>query len=145
MTSHIQLAAAESALGSVGAGGTALALFAILFFGIRKGGKQLPANAALVIAFIASVFSIAAGGIWAKPSEALGSVLAGITGAGGQLGDIGPGAIAIVITAAVWYSSLNAKWSAVWGYIAAIAYGAAGGLWAVPIEVIRTGFTAMGL
>ncbi|GAA2457047.1 hypothetical protein [Streptomyces macrosporus] len=133
-------------LGSIGAGGTALVLAAILFFGIRKGGKRkLPPNGALVVAFAAAIFTVVAGGIWAYPSQVVSNILAGITGGSSALGDIGPGAIAIVITVAVWYTDFSAKWCAVWGFVAAVVYGAAGGIWAMPIEIIRTAFASMGL
>jgi len=143
---YLYLAAPEGPLfGSVGAGGLSLVLWGLLFFGIRKGGKTLPTRAVLVIAFAAGVMSVAAAGIWAYPSAAVENVLSGLTGQSSQLGDIGPGAIALLITTAVWYSDLNAKWTAIWGYAAAVVYGAAGGIWLMPIELIRTAFASVGL
>lgn len=132
-------------LGSIGAGGTALVLLTILVLGIRGKKHPLPTTGALIVAFAASIFCVAAGGVWGYPSEVVRPVIARFTSGNSFLGDIGPGALALAVTAILWYVNLSPKWTAIWAYIAAVIYGAAGGIWVVPIETIYTAFSAVGL
>lgn len=135
-------------LGSLGAGGLALALTVLLILGIKgKGKRKLSSTAAMVIAFVAGTMYAGAGGIWAWPAQLISQGLLGVgVGRGdGPFGEVGMGAIATIIAVVIWFAGLRPARSAIVGIIAATVWAAAGGIWIVPSEVVATVATSWGV
>ncbi|WP_346132423.1 hypothetical protein [Streptomyces carpaticus] len=127
--------------GHIGAGGLAvLALLGILL-GTRKGAKNaLPANAALVMGFVASSVFAGAGGVWALPADLIrkGLSAAGVGDPSGPFGTVGLGAVALGVTLFIWFVNFKPRASAWMGLLLATVYAAAGGAWGIlPAIVAR--------
>jgi hypothetical protein len=132
-------ASGETIFGPVGAGGLALALTVLLFFGVKGKGKiKLAERAAGIVAFLAGTSYAAAGQIWANPERITSQGLTGFgvgTG-GGPLGNVGVGAVALVLFILMLTFPLTPVTSAVLGMISAFVFPAAGdgSLFAIPTE-----------
>ncbi|MFF8485182.1 hypothetical protein [Streptomyces antibioticus] len=132
-------ASGETIFGPVGAGGLALVLTALLVFGIKGKGKvKFGTRAAGIVAFLAGTSYAAAGQIWANPEKITSQGLTGFgvgTG-GGPLGNVGLGAVALLLVVIALTAPLTAVTSGVLGMVAAFVFPAAGAgsVFAVPTE-----------
>ncbi|MGW1129873.1 hypothetical protein [Streptomyces sp. NPDC002526] len=156
MLEHIETAQALAAgiegdriLGSVGSGGLALGLTAILVVGIKepkKGGKirrKLTASEASVIGVMAGTSYMAAGSIWTTGgdlSDAFSSVLTG-----GAFGSVGIGAVSGFLAAIMYFREMRPGVAALVSIIAAGVWAKAGGIWGVPESLILTAAGALGV
>jgi hypothetical protein len=150
-------------LGSVGAGGIALALTVILIAGIRdpkgapaaagaapSGGgkkgrirKKLTSDQAQWTGVAAGTFYMAAGSIWTIGRN-LSDAYAGIVTNGGW-GNAGMGAASLVLAALMYFRELAPGKAALCGIVAAGVWAQAGGIWGLPQALILTGGHAIGL
>lgn len=152
-------------LGSVGAGGIALALTVILIAGIREakgapaaagpggasagGGKKgrirkrLTSDQAQWTGVAAGTFYMTAGSIWTIGRN-LSDAYAGIVTNGGW-GQAGMGAASLVLAALMYFRELAPGKAAFIGIVAAGVWAQAGGIWGLPQALILTGGHAIGL
>lgn len=150
-------------LGSVGAGGIALALTVILLAGIREpkgapasagpggaggGGKKgrirkrLTSDQAQWTGIAAGTFYMVAGSIWTvgkNLSDAFASVFTG-----GGFGSAGMGAVALLLAALMYFREMAPGKAACTGILAAGVWAQAGGIWGLPQALILTGAHAIG-
>lgn len=150
-------------LGSVGAGGIALVLTAILWTGIRepkggggdgpggKGGgggkksrirKRLTSDQAQWVGVAAGTFYMVAGSIWVvgkNLSDAFASVFTG-----GGFGTAGMGAVSLLLASIMYFRELSPGKAAFTGVLAAGVWAQAGGIWGLPQALILTGAHAIG-
>jgi hypothetical protein len=150
-------------LGSVGAGGIALVLTAILWTGIRdpKGGgggpkgdggggggkksrirKRLTSDQAQWVGVAAGTFYMVAGSIWVvgkNLSDAFASVFTG-----GGFGTAGLGAVSLLLASIMYFRELSPGKAAFTGIITAGVWAQAGGIWGLPQALILTGAHAIG-
>lgn len=134
--------------GSLGAGGLALALTALLILGIRGRGKvRLSRDHAAIVGFLAGTAYGAAGSIWATAPDATRQGLAGlgVGRADGPFGTVGLGAVALLLVLWLWFGSPGIRTAGLVGIVAATVFAAAGGIWAIPANLVATGFVSFGL
>jgi hypothetical protein len=151
-------------LGSVGSGGIAMALTAILVAGIRepkgggggaapgKGGggggkksrirRRLTSDQAQWTGVIAGTLYMAAGSIWTIGKN-LSDAYAGLITNGGW-GQAGMGAAALILAAIMYFIELAPGKAAITGILAAGVWAQAGGIWGLPQALILTGARAVG-
>lgn len=136
------LAASETgaAFGALGAGGLALALTVLLILGVKGQGRvKLKENPALICAFIAGTAFSAAGKIWANPERITEQGLTGLgVGTGsGPFGDVGIGAVALVLLVLMLCWKLTPLRGAIIGLIAAVVWPLTGEatVWALPCQL----------
>lgn len=123
-------------IGHLGAGGLALVALLLLILGTRTKAKhKLKSVPALIWGFVAMTVWIGAGGVWAAPSDFLRQLLVQASEMG-AIGDMGAGAIALITVGVVWFVDLQPRGSAVMGMVNAVAFSAAGGIWAVPVLLV---------
>ncbi|WP_055591137.1 hypothetical protein [Peterkaempfera griseoplana] len=125
-------------LGTLGASGAALAVTVILVIGIRGRGKiRLSQHQAALLGLVAGTLYATAQQIWSAP----GSVAAGLAEAvrGGVGGNVGAGAIALVLSVILYGAKLRAGWAAALGIGAASIYAAAGGIWSIASTALASG------
>lgn len=152
-------------LGSVGAGGIALALTVILIAGIRepkgapadggKGGagsgggkkgrirRRLTSDQAQWTGVAAGTLYMAAGSIWTIGKN-LSDAYAGIITNGGW-GQAGMGAASLVLASIMYFRELAPGKAAFTGIVAAGVWAQSGGIWGLPQAVILMGAHAIGL
>jgi hypothetical protein len=152
-------------LGSVGAGGLALALTVILIAGIREpkgaaaaagpggasagGGKKgrirrkLTSDQAQWTGIAAGTLYMVAGSIWTIGKN-LSDAYAGIVTNGGW-GQAGMGAASLVLGALMYFRELAPGKAAFIGIVAAGVWAQAGGIWGLPQVLILTGAHALRL
>lgn len=135
------LAAADGgAFGALGAGGLSLALTVLLVFGVKGKGKvKLKDNPAMIFGFLATTAFASAGKIWANPERIASQGLTGLgvgTG-GGPFGNVGMGAVALVLLILMLTWEMTPLRGAILGLIAGIIWPAAGNesVWAMPSEL----------
>lgn len=122
--------------GHLGAGGLALVMLVMLILGTRDKAKhKLSSMAALIWGFVAMTVWIGAGGVWAAPADFLRQQLAQLTDLG-MIGDVGPGAVALLTAGVVWFADLKPRAEAAWGLINAVTWASAGGFWGVPVLLV---------
>ncbi|MER0476941.1 hypothetical protein ABR737_00980 [Streptomyces sp. Edi2] len=170
MINYIDIAApaASEGLGSffgtIGSGGIALILTAVLYFGIKepkskggggpkgKGGgggggtkvrHRLECDPAFWIGYSAGVFYTAAGNIWAHAGQASVSLSKLVTHH--TFGDVGLGVAAALPAVYMYYRKPRASVAAFLGIFCATAWGRAGGIWAIPHTLVEAGAQAIGL
>jgi hypothetical protein len=137
----VYLAAPEGAVfGALGAGGLAFALALFLALGVRGEGRvRLKDNPAMICGFVASTAFSAAGSIWSNPERITSQGLTGLgVGSGsGPFGNVGIGAVALVLLILMTCWRLTPLRGAILGLIAGIVWPAAGDgtLWAIPSEL----------
>lgn len=132
--------------GVLGTGGLAIVLTTVLVIGIRGRGKlRLTQTAASITGFLAGVAYTAAGSIWANAGTVTKQALAGAASPHGPAGDVGLGAIAIVLTLVMVYARVKPGIAAVLGIAAATVFAAAGGIWAIATTTAATTFVSFGL
>lgn len=152
-------------LGTVGAGGIALALTAALVAGTRGGGgsgaaaaagalpsgggkksrirKKLTPDQAQWTGVAAGTFYMTAGSIWTiggQVSDAFSQVFTG-----GGFGSAGTGAVALILGGTMYFREFSPGKSALLGILAAGVWATAGGIWGLPQALILTGAQAIGL
>lgn len=125
--------------GVLGSGGIALCLTALLVFGVMgKGNVKFKVRGATITAFLAGTAYVAAGQIWANPGKITEQGLTGLgvgTG-GGPFGNVGIGAVALLLLIIMIAAPLNPMSAAVVGMIASFVWPAAGdgSVWAAPVQ-----------
>jgi hypothetical protein len=137
----VYLAAADgAAFGALGAGGLAFALALFLVLGVKGQGRvKLKDNPAMICGFVASTAFSAAGSIWANPEKITSQGLTGLgVGQGsGPFGNVGIGAVALVLLILMMCWKMTPLRGAILGLIAGIVWPAAGNgtIWAMPSEL----------
>lgn len=135
------LAAAEGAVfGALGTGGIAFALTVFLVLGIKGEGKvKLKDNPAMICGFVSSTAFSAAGAVWSNPEKITSQGLTGLgVGQGsGPFGNVGIGAVALVLLILMLAWKMTPLRGAVLGILAGIVWPAAGDgtVWAIPAEL----------
>lgn len=143
---HIAAAAAKAAnadgaaLGALGAGGLALAASLFLILGVMGEGKvTLTNNPAMITAFVAGTSFKTAGEIWAHPERLTEQGLTGFgVGTGsGPFGDVGVGAVCLVLLILMLCWKLTPVRGATLGMIAAFVWPTAGPdtIWGIPTDL----------
>jgi hypothetical protein len=117
-------------LGTLGASGAAFAATVLLVLGC-KGRKKIKFDQmqAAACGLVAGTLYAAAVGVWSAPV----SLSKGITSSiqHGVGGNVGVGAVALVLTLVIYGASLKPRTAGLVGIVAASAYAAAGGIWGV--------------
>ncbi|MFJ8844326.1 hypothetical protein ACIRFF_15640 [Streptomyces cyaneofuscatus] len=135
-------------LGSLGAGGIALALTLLLVLGVRGRGRiRFGAGKAGICAFLAGTSYFAAGKIWADAERVVDQGLTGLgVGTNGPFGEVGIGAAALILLIIMLAAPLNAVRAAVVALLAAFVWPAAGdgSLWAVPCQLGAAALMMLG-
>ncbi|MGW1661044.1 hypothetical protein [Streptomyces microflavus] len=135
-------------LGSLGGGGIALALTLLLVLGVRGKGKiTFGAGKAGICGFLAGTSWVAAGKIWENAELVVAQGLTGFgVGTNGPFGEIGIGAVALILVIIMVAAPLNAGRAAVVSLLAAFVWPAAGDgtLWAVPCQLGAAGLMMIG-
>lgn len=136
--------AASGALGHLGTGGIALAVVVALVLGVRGNGRvKLSGSPAAYTAFVAATAASAAGSTWARPEQVVGQGLTGLgvgQGAGGPFGDVGLGAVALLLLVIFLFASVTPVFGAVLGAIAGFVFPATGSgtIWSLPSDLIAS-------
>jgi hypothetical protein len=132
-------------LGTLGASGAALAVTVILVMGVRgKHRIRFDAMQAAVCAFVAGTLYAAAAQIWSTPGDITMALTQAVQGSVG--GQVGMGAIAVIITAFIYGAKLKTRTSAFLGIAAATVFAAAGGIWGIlPVVLASTMNHALGV
>lgn len=153
-------------LGSVGAGGVAVALTVGMIAGIREpkasggpahgapaggggGGrkgkirKRLSSSQAQWMGVTAGTFYMAAGAFWTTGGQLSQAYAQVITGGG--FGTAGLGAASLVLALIFYFRELPPGVAAFTGIIAAGVWAQAGGVWGIPQALILTGAGALGI
>lgn len=135
--------------GGLGAGGLALALTVLLVLGVKgKGRVSLKDNPAMVVGFLSSTAFHAAGQVWSHPERitAQGLTGLGVGSGGGPFGNVGIGAVALIILIVMLCAPLSPAFGAGLGLIAGFVWPAAGAasIWAVPSELGAAGLMMIG-
>ncbi|MFD9047661.1 hypothetical protein [Streptomyces zaomyceticus] len=142
--------AASGALGHLGTGGVALAVVVALVLGVRGNGRvKLTGSPAAYTGFIAATAASAAGSTWARPEQVVGDGLSGLgvgQGPGGPFGDVGLGAVALLLVVVFLFASVTPAFGAVLGVIAGFVFPATGegAIWSLPSDVIASFLSSWG-
>ncbi|MFF4661965.1 hypothetical protein [Streptomyces sp. NPDC001282] len=155
MFEHIETAQALAAgieggkiLGTVGTGGLAIGLTAVLIAGIRepkKGGKvrrKLSPTEASVVGVTAGTCYMAAGSIWTTGKD-LSSAFASIF-TNGDFGATGMGGVSLLLAALLYFREMRPGFAAFTGILAAGVWAQAGGIWGLPQALVVTTAGALG-
>ncbi|MGC5401880.1 hypothetical protein ACPXCP_39840 [Streptomyces sp. DT20] len=155
MLEHVELAQTLAAgfeggkiLGSVGSGGLAIGLTAVLVAGIRepkKGGKvrrKLSGTEASIVGVVAGTAYMAAGSIWTTGKDVSDAFAAMFTQ--GDFGSAGLGAVSLFCAALMYFREMRPSFAALTGIVAAGVWAQAGGVWGLPQSVILTTAGALG-
>lgn len=132
-------------LGTLGASGAALAVTVILVMGVRgKHRLKFDPMQAAIVAFVAGTLYAAAAEIWSTPGDITMALTQAVQGSVG--GNVGMGAIAVIITVTIYGAKLKTRTSAFLGIAAATVYAAAGGIWGIlPTVLASTMNHALGV
>ncbi|MFI5755642.1 hypothetical protein [Streptomyces sp. NPDC051569] len=149
-------------LGTVGAGGIAIALTGAMIAGIREpkgaaaaaggapsGGKKgkirkkMTSDQAQWTGVAAGTFYMTAGSIWTVGGQ-LSDAFSSLFTSGG-FGDAGTGAVAGLLALIMYFREMTPGKSAFTGIIAAGVWATAGGIWGIPQALILTGAGALGI
>ncbi|MDF2710663.1 MAG: hypothetical protein K0R62_6315 [Nonomuraea muscovyensis] len=130
---------AGAVFGVLGSGGIALCLTALLVFGVKGKGKvKFGVGGSLTTAFLAGTAYVTAGQIWSNPGKVTEQGLTGLgVGTGnGPFGDVGIGAVALLLLIIMLAAPLSTVTAAVVGMVAAFVWPAAGdgSVWAAPVQ-----------
>ncbi|MEV6738656.1 hypothetical protein AB0N14_17675 [Streptomyces sp. NPDC051104] len=129
-------------LGTITVSGLALGSGTALVFGVRGSDfvKIQNKKQAAWWGIVTGTIWVAAGGVWADMANGVGGVAPSLFGNGSGLGDPGQGGIALFLTLLAFGPSWKKKvYPAVIGIAAAVAYGTAGGVWGIFVNVVRMG------
>ncbi|MFF8786826.1 hypothetical protein [Streptomyces sp. NPDC015125] len=172
MINYIDIAAPAAAseglgslFGTIGSGGIALILTAVLYFGIKepkskggggpkgKGGggggggakvrHRLECDPAFWVGYSAGVFYTTAGNIWVHAGEASVSVSKLLTH--DTFGDAGLGVAAALPVVYMYYRKPRVGVAALMGIFCATAWARAGGIWSLPQTLVEAAAQAIGL
>ncbi|MFJ5954176.1 hypothetical protein [Streptomyces noursei] len=125
-------------LGSIGAGGAALAATVFLFLGVKgKHRIKLSADQAAIVGLVAGTLYAAAASVWSAPGNITKGLAASIQN--GIAGNVGMGAIAAVMVLVVYGCKLKPRTAACFGIAAASIFAAAGGIWGVVSTTLASG------
>jgi hypothetical protein len=117
-------------LGTLGASGAALAVTVLLVVGVRaKHRIKFDSMQAAICAFVAGTLYAAAAAIWSTPGDITMALTQAVQGSVG--GDVGMGAIAVIICVIIYGAKLKPRTSALYGLAAATVFAAAGGIWGI--------------
>jgi hypothetical protein len=132
-------------LGTLGASGAALAITVILILGVRGKHKiRFDPTQAAACAFVAGTLYAAAAQIWTTPGDITLALTQAVQGSVG--GQVGMGAIAVLICAIIYGAKLKTRTAALLGLAAATVFAAAGGIWGIlPTVVASTMNHALGV
>jgi|GEM_PF-5891101 len=132
-------------LGSLGASGAALAVTVLLVVGVRGRHRiRFDSMQAAICAFVAGTLYAAAAAIWSTPGDITMALTQAVQGSVG--GDVGMGAIAVIICVFIYGAKLKPRTSAFLGIAAASVFAAAGGIWGIlPTVVASTLNHALGV
>lgn len=125
-----------AALGSIGLGGLALILAVWFWLGTRKKAKNpLSSNPALSLGLIAGTVWMSAGQIWGVPNDLVARAVLS-TQKTHELGNIGLGAITIVLVIVAYCINFRPRAAGYVGIIMATTFSLTGGLWAAITHMI---------
>lgn len=128
-------------LGAITLSGLALGAAITLILGTRKADRLKVIHTRDGIgafAIVTGTLWIAAGGSWATAATSIGSVPTSFLGPDSGLGDPGQGGIALALTLLTFGPKWKrTAWPALLGIAAAVAYGTAGGVWGIAVNVVR--------
>jgi hypothetical protein len=129
-------------LGSITLSGLALGAAIALVLGVR-GSDRIKLNTRDRVgwfAIVTGILWVAAGGAWASVATGVSSVPTSILGSGSGLGNPGQGGIALALTLLTFGPRWKRLvWVALLGIAAAVVYGTAGGVWGIPVNIVRLG------
>ncbi|MBA0051942.1 hypothetical protein E0L36_13865 [Streptomyces sp. AJS327] len=129
-------------LGTLGAGGAALAITVFLITGIKGKHKlKLDADQAAIAGFIAGVLYGAAASVWSTAESVSLGLAQAVKGAG--VGNVGMGAVALVLVIVIYGVKLKPRTAALAGIAAASIFAAAGGIWAVLSTTVAHGLNTV--
>ncbi|WP_354596093.1 hypothetical protein R1Y80_00825 [Streptomyces sp. JL1001] len=135
-------------LGTLGGGGIALALTALLILGVQgKGRIKFGAGKAGVVAFLAGTSYVAAGKIWANAEKVVAQGLTGFgVGSDGPFGNVGIGAVALLLLIIMIAAPLNAGRASAVAMIAAFVWPTTGDgtIWAIPGQLAAATLMSFG-
>jgi hypothetical protein len=130
-------------LGALGASGAALASTFVLVAGV-KGKHKIRMHHQHTIAtwgLITGTLYATAAGIWSAPSTITQGIAQALQNAPG--GQVGLGAVALVITAIIYGFKLRPGFAAVAGIAAATIYAGAGGIWSLATSILSSTLTQL--
>ncbi|WP_435246364.1 hypothetical protein [Streptomyces sp. NRRL F-5630] len=148
-------------LGTVGAGGIAIALTGILIAGIREpkgaaaapgasgGGKKgrlkkkLTPDQAEWTGVAAGTLYAVAGSIWTVTGDISEAFTDMFTNGG--WGEAGSGAVSLLLAGIMYFREMTPGKSALTGILAAGVWAQAGGIWGLPQFLVLTGAHAIGI
>ncbi len=141
-------------LGSVGAGGIAVALTGAMIAGIREpkgaegGGKKgkirkkLTSSQASLMGVSAGTFYMTAGSVWTAGEQVSDSLASVITDGG--FGTAGTGAVSALLGLLMYFREMKPGMAAVVGIISASVWASAGGIWGLPEALLLHVAAALG-
>jgi hypothetical protein len=128
-------------LGAITLSGLALGAAIILILGTRKADRlKVIHNRDGIGAFaiVTGTLWMAAGGSWVTAATSIGGVPTSFLGPDNGLGDPGQGGVALALTLLTFGPKWKrTAWPALLGIAASVAYGSAGGVWGIGVNVIR--------
>ena len=127
-------------LGAITLSGLALAAAIELVLAVRGSGlfKLHTRDKVGGLSIFTGILWLAAGGSWASVATGVSSISTTLLGSGSGLGNPGQGGIALALTLLLF----GPKWKKMWwvaflGLSAAVVYGTAGGVWGIPVNIVR--------
>ncbi|MGE7437967.1 hypothetical protein [Kitasatospora sp. NPDC001175] len=119
-------------LGSLGTGGAALGATTYLILGCRSKGRiKLSDDAASITGFVAGTLYASAASFWTAPKTITDSVVASVSGADGPFGNVGLGAVAVVLSLLAYGTAWGKGKKAALGVAGATVFAEAGGIWGI--------------
>lgn len=117
-------------LGTLYTGGSALIVTAVLILGVRgKGEFKFSRLQAAAVGLLAGVLYGATGRLQSAEAGIAPNVQHTLSR--GPFGDVGMGAVAIVIVVIIYGTALKPRYTALLGIVAASVFAAAGGVWSM--------------
>lgn len=129
-------------LGAITLSGLALGAAIELVLATRSSGlfRLHGRDKVAILSVVTGILWIAAGGSWASLAHGVSSVPTSLLGSGSGIGNPGQGGLALALTLLLF----GPKWKKMWwvallGISAAVVYGTAGGVWGIPVNIVRLG------
>lgn len=118
-------------LGSIGTAGVGAILAVWFVLGTRSGSKHpLKQGVALTMCLVAGTVWMATGQIWGIPNDLIAPLITGLTDAK-VVGDVGLGAVSIILVLIAYLVSMPARLAGYLGLVMASTFSLAGGAWAM--------------